>query len=317
MIYRKADLSDIPAIRHLWQMVFEDEDSYLDLYFDRLFQAEMTWLAETEEKQIVSMSILYAHQDFLYEGASLSSCPCVYAVATDPAYRGHGYAMELIRMQLDELDQEKDAPLSMIAPADRGLADLYAEKFSYKDAFFADKMEFRPYDFLISEENIPKDLIIRELNPSDYNQIREILLEGKNHLVYRDAQLSFLQESFKANGGGLFELRRSYAGDSLRAGIFALERLSEERVRIHELLLPEESLLDAMMKIQDSFKAEKYEVRMVPWLNRETVELLLEEGYLGAFLDLGPAPVAMLRSKYSQALEEKISSMCYAAFIFD
>lgn len=317
MIYRKAALSDIPAIRYLWQLVFEDEDSYLDLYFDMLFQAENTWLAETEEKQIISMSILYTHQDFLYEGASFSSCPCVYAVATDPAYRGHGYAMKLIRMQLEHLDQNVKAPLSMIAPADRGLADLYAKKFAYKDAFFADKMEFRPYDFLISEENIPKDLIIKELDPTDYNQIRELLLDGKSHLVYKDEQLSFLQKSFKENGGGLFELRRSFAGDSLRAGIFALERLSEERVRIHELLLPEESLLDAIMKIQDSFKAQKYEVRMVPWLNRETVELLLEEGYLGAFLDLGPAPIAMLRGRQGEPFDQEISSMCYAAFIFD
>ncbi len=317
MIFRKAVSSDIPSLRHLWQMVFEDEDSYLDLYFKKLFQADHTWLAETEEKQIVSMSILYEHQDFLYEKASFSSCPCVYAVATDPAYRGHGYAMELIRMQLDYLDQIKAAPLSMIAPADRGLADLYSEKFAYKDAFFADKMEFRPYDFLISEENIPKDLSIRELLPSDYNQIREILLEGKNHLVYRDEQISFIQESFKENGGGLFELRRSFAGDSLRAGIFAIERLSAERVKIHELLLPEESLLDAMMKIQDQFKAEKYEARMVPWLNRETVELLLEESYLGAFLDLGPSPIAMLRGKAGAPLEEEEDSMSYAAFIFD
>ncbi len=317
MIFRKAALSDIPSIRHLWQKVFEDEDSYLDLYFDELFQAETTWLAETEEKQIVSMSILYEHQDFLCQGASFSSCPCVYAVATDPAYRGHGYAMELIRMQLEEVDQSENIPLSMIAPADRGLADLYSEKFAYKDAFYADKMEFRPYDFLISEENIPKDLIIKELSASDYNQIREILLEGKDHLVYRDTQLSFLEKSFKEKGGGLFEIRRSFAGDSLRAGIFALERLSEERVRIHELLLPEESLLDAMMKIQDSFHSQKYEVRMVPWLDREKVELLLEEGYLGAFLDLGPAPIAMLRGKDGLPFDQKISSMCYAAFIFD
>lgn len=317
MKYRKAFPADIPAIRRLWKTVFEDEDSYLDLYFESLFQAENTWLAESDEGEILSMSILYYHKDFLCEGKSFSSCPCVYAVATDPAHRGHGYAMELIRMQLQETDQSEEYPLSMIAPADRGLAELYANKFGYQDAFYADKMEFRPYDFLISEENIPKDLIIKEFDAADYNMVRELLLEGKDHLVYREEQIAFLEKSFKETGGGLYELRRSFAGDSLRAGIFAAERISEERIKLHELLIPEESLLEAMMKIQDHFSAEKYEVRMVPWLDREKVEILLEEGYLGAFLDLGPAPVAMLRAKDGKTSSEKIPSMSYAGFIFD
>ena len=147
--------------------------------------------------------------------------------------------------------------------------------------------------------------------------VREILLEGKNHLAYTDKQMEFLQKSFEETGGGLYEIRRSYAGDSLRAGIFALEKLSEERAKIHELLLPEDALLDAMMKIHDTFKSQKYEVRMTPWVNRETIEISLEEGYLGAFLDLGPAPIAMLRKKNAAEDKAETPSLSYAGFIFD
>jgi hypothetical protein len=307
MIFRRAAKSDFPEIRELWKKVFGDTDSFLDLYEQVAFHPENTWIAQKKDR-IVSMSILYYHEDLVQKKKSYGPCPCVYAVATDPAFRGHGYAMSLIRMQAVYMDDHY--PCSMISPADEGLDRIYERYFSYKDHFYCTKamVPLQP-EGAKTPENGKESPLLEPVTPATYNRIRESYLENRQHLQFTNEQLVFEKKSCRLSGGDLYRVRVNGA-----EGVCAVEITEEGHARINELLIEEEAMAEAVLFLSTKLKGCSLEVRTHPWVNGEKLLYWLHRKGFSQAEILENVPVAQIRFRPK---ERKKEEEAYAGFVFD
>jgi len=124
---RYAGNGDIPGLKKLWRECFGDKDSYIDSFFDALFAGEAVILAE-ENGMLCGASFFLMAALWTPQGAS--DIRYVYALATDPRFRGRGIAGNLLR----EASCRYKAPL-VAQPADESLAEGFYAPLGYARDF--------------------------------------------------------------------------------------------------------------------------------------------------------------------------------------
>lgn len=135
-IITNPDKNDIPALKKLWQDIFKDEKSYIELFFNVKHKPENTFVIK-ENSEIASM--LFAEVNTIvaegkeYKGAYLCG------IATKEDKRGRGYAGKLIDYAISALDS---IDVFYLIPASKELFGYY-DKFGFKPFTFFDKTEIK------------------------------------------------------------------------------------------------------------------------------------------------------------------------------
>ena len=125
-------------IQQIWQTCFGDDKNYIDFYMDHRMTDE-TMLAVFKDGRMISMASFLPVEyrvDGVYQKARY-----VYAVATLPEYRGHGYARKIIEFSKEFYRQ----PL-LLAPASETLVQYYQNMGFYT--------AFKPEEHWESEKNL-------------------------------------------------------------------------------------------------------------------------------------------------------------------
>lgn len=117
------NLSQIPALRRLWQEAFGDTDAFLDGFFSMAFAPERCRCI-TEEEQLVAALYWF---DCSWESKKAAY---VYAVATDRTFQGKGYCRTLLEDTHNVLKKQGYA-CAVLVPGEDNLSRLY-EKCGYK-----------------------------------------------------------------------------------------------------------------------------------------------------------------------------------------
>lgn len=120
----KATMTDIPALRKLWKKTFEDEEWYLDLFFENIFLPENTLVARCEG---IVISMLYMIPYMFRQNSKLYDIMYLYALATDEKFRGRGIMSELIK-QSEEFIESKGYIGSILIPAEETLFSYYEKQ---------------------------------------------------------------------------------------------------------------------------------------------------------------------------------------------
>lgn len=116
---RFAVSEDIPALKELWAISFNDPEPYVDFYFSQGFRAEDT-LVDTEHHAPVAMLSL------LPAAHGVARCGYIYAAATAPAYRRQGRMERLLAFAREEAANRGYRAL-LLCPADDALFGYYAK----------------------------------------------------------------------------------------------------------------------------------------------------------------------------------------------
>lgn len=111
--------------KNLYQIAFEDDIEFTNLLFDSCFEQNCYYL--TEGETVVSM--LFALDVFI--GSNKGKY--VYAVATNPEYRGKGYMRKLFCDVENSLRSEYS--FLCLRPMNEGLFDFYA-KLGFEEKFY-------------------------------------------------------------------------------------------------------------------------------------------------------------------------------------
>ena len=108
-----AAQTDLPGIRTLWQTAFGDPSDYIDEFFQICF-TENRVLILREQGQLTSMATVFR--------ASIGGelVWYLYAVATDPIFRGAGFATALMEQAALLAEQETAAGIVLL-PASASL----------------------------------------------------------------------------------------------------------------------------------------------------------------------------------------------------
>jgi GNAT superfamily N-acetyltransferase len=130
---RFAQPDDRPRLMELWARIFGDPPEAVNSYFARRHKDE-NMLVFVEDGVLCGMLSMLP-LTLIARGAEYPA-RYVYAVATDPAYRGRGVATELLFRAHEEMVARGDAA-SVLVPASEGLFGYYAKR-GYRTAFTID-----------------------------------------------------------------------------------------------------------------------------------------------------------------------------------
>lgn len=196
MIIDAPMLSDIPALRALWQEAFGDSDEFLDLFFTTAFDTERSRCV-TVDGAIAAALYWF---ECLYEGERIAY---IYAVATAKEYRGRGFCSALM-----EDTHRHTASLgykgSLLVPGSGALFHFY-EKLGYTTCGFVS-------EFNCSASNVKAEL--RQLDADEYAKLRRFFLP-RYGVVQENENLKFLQMQAAFYAGDGFLLAAKREGDTL------------------------------------------------------------------------------------------------------
>lgn len=191
MIINAPKLSDLFALRTLWQEAFGDGDDFLNLFFATAF--------DTERSRCVKVNGAIAAAlywfDCSYEGARIAY---MYAVATAKAFRGRGFCSALM-----EDAHRHAASLGyegvILVPGNRELFRFY-ERLGYATCGYVS-------EFSCLASDVKTEL--RELDAGEYARLRRAFLP-KGGVVQENENLKFLQTqaAFYAGDGFLLAAKR-------------------------------------------------------------------------------------------------------------
>ena len=194
--------TQIPQLRQLWKDAFGDTDAFLDLFFSTGFHPRRCRCAMEEDRIVAALYWFDIQWDDL-QGAYL------YAVATDPQYRGRGFCRNLMENTVHLL-AASGYDGALLVPQEGGLIAMY-EKMGYLPA-----------------TTIREEICSAGVTPA---RIREIDVRE-----YADARLSLLPPHSVIQEGEtlpfLATLARFYRGE----GFLAAVTQEPKRLRILEFL---------------------------------------------------------------------------------
>lgn len=209
MITRRLDAADLPQARRLWMTCFGDEENYVNRFFSQ-FQDGAVLL---EDDQLCSMVLCLA-VSYVQPDGNAQKGAYLYAVCTQPPYRGRGYSRAVMSCA-EQLLKAEGCDFAFLRPADDGLAAMY-QKFGYHMTLTNAETQIKA-----KPQRCTK---IQPLSASAYLQMRRQLLSDS----YIDWPLSAIR--YAAQLGDLLRLEQDG-----QLAIAAVERY-EDKLFIKEYL---------------------------------------------------------------------------------
>lgn len=279
---RPSRPEEIPAQKRLWKLAFGDEEKYIDWFYRCCGQPE-NMLLLLEEGQLASMLALLP-QEVVLPGGETAQAGYIYALATDPAFRSHGFGRQLLHYADFHL-RARGADCVTTVPAQPSLFKFFAT------VGFTSGFSMRETELLRDgcPPAAPGDRV-RPVEAEEYNAIRERLLEGVPHIRYGEELIRYQQGLGQLSGGGLYRVE---AGGAV--GCAAAEYVDEESLLFKELLLPPEQMSAGLAALACALPAVRCHVRTpAAW-----------EGLKGSYLQ----PFAMIkwyRPEFQQLWQQNV-----------
>lgn len=194
--------AQIPRLRSLWKKAFWDTEEFLDIFFSRGFsrkRCRCVTIGNEVAAALYWFGVQCGSEEYAY----------LYAVATDPAYRGRGFCRALME-DVGQLLAGQGCAGLILVPQDDRLAAMY-RKMGYRDCCSVT-------EFTAPAEDTP--LPLRRLTPAEYAEARRRFLP-EDAVIQERENLDFL------SGYALF-----FTG----GGWLAAVSLEGKKLRCHELL---------------------------------------------------------------------------------
>lgn len=250
MELRHADKRDLAGISNLWDKCFPGDEDFKEYFLAEIFDPQRTMIFD-DDGQVVSMAhILPMHIDY---HSKIIPAGYIFAVGTDPAYRGKGLAAGLMERIFMELRQT-GIPLAILVPQKDSLFEYYR-----RSGFAA--------VFSVSREKLVRDKLPKDLPGESYELLRSNLTGGgaqetevpskedmasiseifekvmkyRTHLTRTTEHWKRAVKIAEIAGGGMFVLKR----DGLTAG-YAICEMTRDGLLINELLCEDEASFNAL-----------------------------------------------------------------------
>ena len=170
---RYAKESDIPVLKNLWQICFGDRMRYIDVFFEKMFVAENTIIAEVDNEVA---GVVYLLERTLSEKKFMYG----YAIGVFPEYRGNNICETML-----EFIKEKSINEGFIFglhPANDKLTQFY-KKIGLNEMYYLKETDC---SHMMSDEVYePKDIVA-----SEFYNLRENAF--KNCVKWNEAALEYI-----------------------------------------------------------------------------------------------------------------------------
>lgn len=277
---RLAVRDDIPPLKALWKTVFGDSDADIDHFFETYFSPDMVTVMDDGGKIVSAAYIMpvgdlvlpqLKHDIFQIGGSQIEPghsaerrygsqdsadkrypVAMLYAIATHPDARGHGYGEAVTRAAYNQA-VKKGCPAVVLKPADAGLFDFYGKRTDFRDFFDAYEADWTAAALPPPDSQYK----MMPVSPAEYRNIRRGLLAGCAYIDSDERALSYQQYLCQKAGGGLVALARN---DRIIA--CAIIEPDDGTIHLKELLYADGcNPADAAAAIARTIPGERYVVR--------------------------------------------------------
>lgn len=246
---RFADETMRDDIRQLWHDCFGDSNEYVDFFLTHYDIARQMLIFIDSEKPVSMLSLLPMN---VVTPSNLSlNGRYVYAVATDPRYRGRGLSTKLLRAAHEKL-KAMGVHLSVLAPATGELFNFY-HKRGYQSEFFIGSTAVSAADIPAFEGSF----YIGEASADEFSQIRERAFSGSAMFVRWDGDALAYRLAETAMIGGETLLLRA---ENAQAIAVCLNEGGS--VQVKELALDGMDVPTALSILQHKYGAQEYRLRL-------------------------------------------------------
>lgn len=188
------DMNKRDEIKKIWRECFNDSQSYVDMYFSRVYRDEDA-MTLAKEGQIVS-SLLLQQYPLLFHDKELSM-GYIAGAATRRNHRGRGYMAELMHNAIKCSVERGDMMCSLI-PAHDWLYFYYV-KFGFSTVFYVDPQRFTSlHSFPTEGEYFPVD----DFYSSDvYDAFHSMETQRKCSVIHSKRDFLNILDDLKIDGG--------------------------------------------------------------------------------------------------------------------
>ena len=267
MQLRYAEERDREGISDLWAACFPGDEAFRDYFLDEIFE-QGSGFVYVDGERVISMAHVLT-MEFRYHSNTVPA-GYIFAVGTDPSYRGRGLASEVLEHIFSELRQ-RDIPLAIVVPQRDDLFDYY-RRFGFSEVFALTHERLRrdsiPCDKIsdrfslkkssltanpsaLSDTSETRDVVELHATIIDANSLYEEVMRYRNHLMRTPVHWERAVKTGELADGGMYMLMD---GDKLSG--YAICEMDEDKLIINELLAEEEvsyhtlcaNVLDSMKK---------------------------------------------------------------------
>ncbi len=226
---RTAKPEDYEELKKLWAKCFDDSSEVIDNFFKNTVTPENVVATFDRDKAVNAMYLVECEIKIC--GVKYNAF-YIYAVCTDPLYRGKGIMTNAFDF-LYALASRRKTDYLFLVPASESLFGMY-EKLGFKTGFtYKEKKVYK-------NENSSSESEVSVLSYNKYKKIRGTFCNDK--------VLATLTESG-------FNSFLSPVGDTIRAfssdGGYAVFETENEQVIIHELFGDEQALIKCVFDLSD------------------------------------------------------------------
>lgn len=240
--------ADLEHVIYLWTSVFEDSDAFVRFYMQHPSHADC--MLVDEEAGVITAMLSMLPIQLIVDDQTVPG-RYIYAVATDPEFRGRGKARELIDYCHNRM-RENNELVSVLVPSTETLFDYYA-KLDFHTVFSVRHKTIEGSDLQTS--TVPYR--IDSLGPADFLRIRNAFFRARKPFVaWDEVALSYLTSSMNAYEIGAFHI----TGSNFEA--YALCSGREQSVFIGELAHNGISLESCLSIIHSHICADRYTLRL-------------------------------------------------------
>lgn len=235
---------DRPRLVALWREAFGDDEAYIRAFHDQFLLHDGCLVAEAEGQVVSAMYILDGPLLFPPSDMAMSSA-YLYALATDPAWRGRGIGTAVYRACVTAALQRQDA--ACVLPADTSQVHFY------RMAGGVVPVSYIREGHIPAEELSPRppERVAEPISLGEYYLRRKSLLRGTPYAVMPGTFMRMEARIMELYGGGFY----SVDGDILAA------EMDGDVCRVKELLAPGGDWKEVLEAAAVHLPAREYEVR--------------------------------------------------------
>lgn len=256
--------ADIPALKKVWKICFDDTDEAIDSFFSHAFHQNTTLVLFEHEKPVSMLTLLPA----IWKSSQRKSKGYyVYAVATLPEARGKGY-MRTLEEGACRLAQQTKKEFCLLVPATHSLTAMYA-KLGYKPFSSVDTIP-------LNSNSKNQSCSLQSCGFDDFYALRTQYLSRFHQAVRFDKPYEhYAYQEYLRSGGWIFSLYNGYlcAYPSKKSLMITETSLSKSEI---ESALPDlftyTSCVQATLRIPG-----KQVFSMIKWLNHPKSQIEIKE----------------------------------------
>lgn len=234
--FSKASSEHIPELKRIWKVCFNDEDLYIDFFFENKFSSCNCIVATDNGKAIGSAYLMPVS---VYEYGMVKKGFYGYAIGILPEYRGKGIYAKMDTLIYDYI--VKNNIFYILSPANEKLCDFYKSLGFTETAFVSER--------ILTSSGKAKDYNSHKLSADDYYRLRNF----DNMIFWDKASLKYaLLENEFVGGENLYLPSMD---------VFALVRKQDDYMIVTESNVTEENI----QKITN-YLCERYNTSKIRWI---------------------------------------------------